>query len=428
MKKILLLLSLISFLSQAQETKNVLFLGNSYTYYNNLPKLIEDIATSQGDVFTHDENTPGGKALSDHAADATSLSKIKQGGWDYVVLQDQSQKPAFNPSFVATNCLPYAKALSDSIYKYNDCGLPVFFMTWGRKNGDASNCANYPPICTYKGMQERLRSSYLIMGQQNNAPVSPVGAVWRDFIKNNPNVQLYNADESHPSLTGSYLAACTFYAAIFQKSPIGVWKPNNIGASLASLIQTQAHQTVFDSLNVWGIDSLVVPNRTSFKNTNNSVWDYSFYGLDSLCLDSVVWDFGNGNQKTGFSVSETFVSTGKYQITSEHWKDSKSKKDTLEIEIINQSVFELNHPKLKVYPNPAKAITAIEVSGNFKEALNLEIVDALGKIVFQKTAKPYKVSENKFQLLFDAYNLKSGIYHVNVFDDSFILSSVLVIP
>ena len=177
------------------------------------------------------------------------------GTWDYVVLQDQSQLPSFPPNQVATQSLPYAQALSDSIYKYNPCGKPLFFMTWGRENGDASNCAFYPPVCTYEGMQGRLRSSYLIMGQQNNAPVSPVGAVWRETRSKYPNIGLYDADESHPNLKGSYLAACTFYASLYHKSPVGAWRPTGIDSTTAFTLQKQANTTVFDSLNVWGIDT-----------------------------------------------------------------------------------------------------------------------------------------------------------------------------
>jgi len=81
----------------------------------------------------------------------------------------------------------------------------------------------------------------------------------------------------------------------------------------------------------------------------------------------------------------------------------------------------------RVFPNPATAITAIEVNGNLKETLNLEIVDALGKVVFRKTTKPFKVSENKFQLFFDASSFISGVYFVQVSGDSFKLNYPIVV-
>ena len=126
MKKFLTLALLFPLFGSAQQNKNVLFLGNSYTYGNNLPQLLADIAESKGDSLYHDQNTPGGYTLNGHSTNSNSIGKIQLGGWDHVVLQDQSQIPSLNPSFVAINSLPYAEALSDTIYKYNSCGSPLF--------------------------------------------------------------------------------------------------------------------------------------------------------------------------------------------------------------------------------------------------------------------------------------------------------------
>ena len=65
-------------------------------------------------------------------------------------------KPFFPPSQVASQVYPYAESLCEYIREANPCTDPVFFMTWGRENGDSQNCAAYPPICTYEGMQDRL--------------------------------------------------------------------------------------------------------------------------------------------------------------------------------------------------------------------------------------------------------------------------------
>ena len=97
-----------SLLMNAQTTKKVLFLGNSYTQYNNLPSLVAQSATSTNDVLIHDSNLIGGYSLEQHATNQTSLSKINGNQWDYVVLQDQSQKPAFPINYVNTFVFPYA--------------------------------------------------------------------------------------------------------------------------------------------------------------------------------------------------------------------------------------------------------------------------------------------------------------------------------
>src|SRR5687768_13694632 len=78
---------------KAQLSHNVLFLGNSYTGVNNLPQLVHDVALSAGDTLAFDSYTPGGYQLVDHSIDVTSQNKIMTGGWDYVVIQGQSQEP-----------------------------------------------------------------------------------------------------------------------------------------------------------------------------------------------------------------------------------------------------------------------------------------------------------------------------------------------
>ena len=403
MKKCFALLFFVSTLGYSQNTKNVLFLGNSYTNYNDLPKLIEDIAASQGDVLTHNQNTPGGKSLQGHSTDATSMSLVKQGGWDYVVLQDQSQRPSFSPASVSVNSLPYAKQLSDTIYKYSPCGEPLFYMTWGRKNGDASNCASYPPVCTYAGMQARLRSSYLIMGQENSAPVSPVGAVWRDFLQNNPTVELYNADESHPSLNGSYLAACTFYAAMFHKSPVGAWKPTTMSSSLATAIQTQVANTVFDSLSVWRIDTSAVPPKGTSANLGGSRPRalIQFFATDSLRLDSVRWFYGNGLRASGFSASDTFTipNGGNIYIYSEHWRKCQVSLDTINFAFLSADQFQSADKKFSIYPNPST------------DRIRLE-TDLIGPVYFKLVSSEGRILEdgilenNEINLR----NLESGEY------------------
>jgi len=80
----------------AQDTLSVLFLGNSYSSYNNLPQLVQSLSSSAGKTLIIDSNMPGGLSMSGHANNATTFSKISQGNWDYVILQEQSQMPTID--------------------------------------------------------------------------------------------------------------------------------------------------------------------------------------------------------------------------------------------------------------------------------------------------------------------------------------------
>ena len=308
----LLLIATLTFFigSSFAQTKNVLFLGNSYTGVNNLPLLTYNLALSLGDTINYDSNTPGGYTYEGHSTNATSLAKIAQGNWDFVVLQEQSQKPSFPPSQVATEVYPYAQVLVDSIKSANACTEPIFYMTWGRKNGDAGNCAAYPPLCTYDGMQGRLRESYIEMAVDNDGSVSPVGAAWKYVRDNYPTLELYSADESHPSINGSYLAACVHYASMFRESPVGASFISTLTAIDAAILQEAAELVVLDSLSTWRIgDNDVIASFTS--NTVSGSTAFSENGTNGTTYS---WDLDDGSTETAAAFSHTYGNDGTYNV------------------------------------------------------------------------------------------------------------------
>ena len=119
-----------AFFGCSQESKSVLFIGNSYTAVNNLPEMIKLSATSAGDEIIYDASIPGGTTFQQHSTNAQTLSKINSKAWDYVVLQEQSQLPSFPDSQVATSVYPYATALNNQILANNSCTETLFYMTW----------------------------------------------------------------------------------------------------------------------------------------------------------------------------------------------------------------------------------------------------------------------------------------------------------
>jgi PKD repeat protein len=321
MKKILLLLTLAPSLAFGQSYE-VLFLGNSYTYYNNMPQQVADLASSFGDTINYDSNTPGGATFNGHSTNAATLAKIRQQDWDYVVLQAQSQEPSFSPWQVANDVYPYAQILVDSIAQNSLSTEPLFFMTWGRKYGDQQNCAAYPPICTYQGMQNRLRQSYLEMAATHNASASPVGISWQNAMALDSTIDLYSTDNSHPSIYGSYLAACTFYSSLFKKSCVGssFW-PTGIDSATAVFLQSVASSTVLDSLAVWKIFNA---DFTHSANGNSVVFTNSSSNYESL-----LWDFGDGNQSTDANPTHTYAASGSYTSTLTAYNNSNYFTDTI---------------------------------------------------------------------------------------------------
>ena len=131
MKKILILL-LIPLFSLSQ-SYDVLFIGNSYIYYNDLPIMLDDLANSLGDDINFEQSTPGGETLEGHSTYPLTINKINQTNWDYVIIQGQSQRSALSPAYVSTNVTPFAQQLVNMIESNSSCSEPLFFMTWGKK-------------------------------------------------------------------------------------------------------------------------------------------------------------------------------------------------------------------------------------------------------------------------------------------------------
>eukprot|EP01084_Bolivina_argentea_P097700 175632_1 len=235
----------------------VLFIGNSYIAWNNLPRIIFNIAASVGDCLEFDSNSVGGATLKDHVINPNSLNLIMKGNWDFVVLQEQSQYLSFPLWQVKKDVFPYASQLNELIVKHNQYVRVVYFMTWGRRNGDQLNCAKFPKLCTYDGMDDLIRERYIMMAKYDQAMLTPVGSVWRYIRDNKYDIDLYASDGSHPSPIGSYVAAICFYTILFKKDPTQIsWngkKEWSIKEADAELLKLIVKSVVFDDFLKWNI-------------------------------------------------------------------------------------------------------------------------------------------------------------------------------
>jgi hypothetical protein len=333
----------------------------------------------------HDQSLPGGYTLQMHTENPVTWTLIEETNWNYVVLQEQSQLPSWPPDSVELLVYPYADTLNKWIKRHDSCSKTLFFMTWGRRNGDAENCPWYPPVCTYTGMQARLRQSYLEMGQLNNAEVSPVGVAWQHIRETYPSMGLYSFDGSHPNVYGSYLAACTFYSCIFGKSPVGGAFPPAIPADTASILQQIAYHTVFDSLQNWYIDtsrvyafySAYYLGNNTFRFTNGSINAVQYY-----------WDFGDGQHSTLEDPEHTFPGTGDYivRLIAGRKCDTNSFSRT-------QTIVSVNPKEMKkeagLYPNPAQDRIWIDNGWLTKNgSAGYSVIDAKGKVLLTGNVNP----------------------------------------
>ena len=321
MRKLLLVLLLTTTLS-AQE--RVLFIGNSYTAANSLPTMVAALASSANQSLICSEQTLGGATFYQHAQSNATYTKLASQSWDYVVLQAQSQEPSFPFGQFQWQTLPYAIELVDSIRSLAPCAQPVFFRTWGRENGDQANCAAFPPLCTYEGMDSMLHRHYSLMADTTDAYLSPVGSVWKHIRDTDSTINLYTSDGSHPSLAGTYAAACTFFTMITRMDPNSITDDQNLNPGVAAAIRQAAKDVVFDSLATWGVGAYDTQAGFTASMSNDTLT----YTDTSVFADSVYYDFGDGNfsstpngihaygQDDFFTVTQYAYRCGKVDTTS----------------------------------------------------------------------------------------------------------------
>ena len=306
----LLLLWTVSPLS-AQVTR-VLFIGNSYTYSNDLPGLFTQLAGSLGNTVETAMVAPGGFTFEGHTTNPATQNAIAQGDWDVVVLQEQSQRPSFPPAQVAQEVYPFAEQLVQQIAAANPCARSVFLMTWGRENGDQQNCASYPPLCTYTGMQQRLWESYVAMAQDNAAIVAPAGSVWRAYRSAHPSAQLYT-DGSHPNLLGSFIVATTLYSSIFaEPSTASTLVPGALVPADAAEVRDLASSIVSDSAATWNLDVYdpVAEADLAYVGGTNILFSNNTNGAVQQ-----EWHFGDGTTGTDVDPLHTYATAGDYTVT-----------------------------------------------------------------------------------------------------------------
>ena len=228
--------------------QKVLFIGNSYTAFNNLPGLVKDIACSGGHKIEVTAFTPGGYRFAQHATDKRVLSLIASAKWSFVVLQNQSQVPGWKLAQLSARSTPHAVTLVNAIKANNRKTKIIYFVTWGKEKGDSQNCKGNPRVCTFNGHTKALLRGYSYYRKATGGTLAKAGPAWKAVVndRNRPfnSGELWLADHSHPELRGSYLAACTIFAALFNQSPAGLHYPNRLSKRDAAYLQRIAAKTM----------------------------------------------------------------------------------------------------------------------------------------------------------------------------------------
>ena len=203
---------------------DVLFVGNSYVYVNNLPEVFVRVAAGAGIESPHvTVHAPGGQTLAGAATNA-ELLKILEHQFDVIILQEQSQIPAKAETNlpVRRSFLDSCRWLSGRVHQHYPNTRFVLYQTWARhlsawttQPKEVEGCGANP-----EEMQKRLSRWYAEAGQLIGARVAPVGDAWLANYHDAHPLILHAPDGSHPSPAGTYLAALVLVGAVYDIAPV----------------------------------------------------------------------------------------------------------------------------------------------------------------------------------------------------------------
>jgi hypothetical protein len=248
-------------------TSRTLFVGNSFTYVNDLPGMYRTLAPGAyvdsvaygAYLLTYDVADIQGTGASPHLAQLLGPAAPPTTAWTHVVLQEQSQIAGY-PDAEPDKKASLAAALALSGYVAAAHATTVLYMTWGYPNGDPDNLGFFP---TYLAMQSELEAGYREMAHDVSAAgravrIAPVGLAFKAVYDREVSagrdphaptslfMQLYGPDAKHPALPGTFVAACVMAATIDGVDPAALDTGSIAGldAPTRTLLQTVARDVV----------------------------------------------------------------------------------------------------------------------------------------------------------------------------------------
>lgn len=211
----------------------VLFLGNSFTYVNDLPSVLRDLARAAGRNIETRMVANGGETLQDHAASADSLNAIRNTHAQFIVLQEQSQIPSVE-SFRQSQMYPAARSLVASVRSAG--ATPILLETWAHRDGWSDYRLDY------SAMQAAVNQAYATIATELKVSVAPAGQAWQTVLSQDPGIVLWQADGIHPSPAGTYLAACVLYTRLFGPCPSSTSYTEGLSPAVAAILLAIANQ------------------------------------------------------------------------------------------------------------------------------------------------------------------------------------------
>ncbi|PIE48396.1 MAG: hypothetical protein CSA40_00660 [Flavobacteriales bacterium] len=360
---------------QAQE--EVLFIGNSMTYFNDMPMLFQDIAQSKGMDVQVEQYAPGGTGFVNHVNDDNVYDLFASREWDAVILQPGTGESA-GVSYPTAVTAARGQRLIDSIRVYSPCAKIILYEISNGIAPDGNGGGDYDQ---YFATQTKIKDSITRISNALQIPFAPAGECFRAHYEDHQDLLLHGSyNDVHPNLNGSYLVACSVFNTLYQDQI----SPSN---AFGGLEETTA--TYLQNIS----DDIVLTNKPDWLiNVYNLFADFSYTpnGLQihlqnmSVNYDTIQWDI-NGELTTDEpSPVYTFPSEGLKTIALTAMRNGCSVTMTKQIEVSTLGMQEVSEFLIEVFPNPASEYLYINACDN--PELSYTILDMSGRIIMPQQA------------------------------------------
>ncbi len=370
------LISITSFAST--DTTRVLFIGNSFTYMNDVPGLTKGLADAAGFPFAFQMWAPGGISVGDvaqgtsaHMNNPVVFDMIRGTHWDYVSLQDNQGRFIYGggrfPDTAVSKVIAGHKKIRDSVRFYSSCAQMLWFAGWGPQSG-------YPPYAsTGFGLIDNIYQNYLYLQDSLGHTIVPIGKAWVRGTDSLPSSDLWGPDSVHESLGGAYLTAATIFCSIYRIDPTNINFTGGLDSSVARMYRKIAFKTVSDSF----LSDAPIVNTPTITFTAGTLTTtissaYTFY---RWYRNGVLFDSGTSN------IEHVTIVDGCYQVEVTTTRGCTYRSIETCASIPN-SIEQVNNSTITLQPIPAHDQLMINL-GTLNEA-TLSITDLSGRELIRK--------------------------------------------
>lgn len=410
-KSILFLIFFFTNSSYAQDTTKVLFIGNSFTSANNLPNLFKLLAQDAGHHVIVESHMPGGISVGDirqgnqaHMNNPHVYNLIKGNNWDFMVLQD-NQGRFSHPYGQFANPITQSRVIEghlqirDSLLYYHPCANMIWFGGFGTKDGLGLGYTSGSALI------DAIYGNYNFLNDTAQEVIAPIGPAFKRIISGHLLINLWGADNTHPSLHGSFLTSCVIYTTIFKQSPtLSTYNPG-ISAFNDSLLKTVGYQTTIDSLNSTGLNEIT----PIISKSNDTLAVHNYQGC-SWFYNNILYNSSNCTtilNKPGYYSAIVTDSDGCQFRTLEY-----------EHVVTNINIEHYTSDEVSIYPNPTE--------GEFR--LNLD--DSKGPFTYTITTINGEVIKhqnlNVKTTVIDLADYARGVYILQIKTDGHVITKKII--